>query len=278
MKLFNSIITLSVLLLLITSLNAQENYKLEYKFEKGKTYRYQDVTKTDMTQEMMGKEMKIKSESNIVNRLVVDDVTENGNAVLLISADSMKVFSSTPMGDTTMILSELIGKRTKVILSHLGKIENREIVDSVKLMGRAAGAAQRESIQFPKLSDKVVKIGDTWTATTEDTVNQMGGKIAVTGNFEYKLLGQEKKDGCDCLKITFTGKTTTEGKATMQGMEFFIDGSGKTSGTIYFDAKAGLVVYEETNSDSETNMALTGEQQMIIPITQVTKTVRTLFK
>jgi hypothetical protein len=64
----------------------------------------------------------------------------------------------------------------------------------------------------------------------------------------------------------------------MQGMEFFIDGSGKINGTIYFDAKAGLVVYEETNSDGETNMALTGEQQMIIPITQVTKTVRTLFK
>lgn len=278
MKLFNSIITLSVLFLLITSLNAQDNYKLEYKFEKGKTYRYQDVTKTDMTQEMMGKEMKIKSESNIVNRLIVDDVTKNGNAVLLISADSMKVFSSTPMGDTTMILSELIGKRTKVVLSNLGKIENREIVDSVKITGRAAGAAQREAIQFAKLSDKAVKVGDTWTATTQDTVNQMGGKIAVTSNFEYKLLGQEKKDDCNCLKITFTGKTTTEGKATMQGMEFFIDGSGKTSGTIYFDAKAGLVVYEETNSDSETNMALTGEQQMIIPITQVTKTVRTLLK
>lgn len=278
MKSFNSIIMFSVLFLFIASLKAQDTYKLEYKFEKGKTYRYQDVTKTDMTQEMMGKEMKIKSESNVVNRLVVDDVTKNGNAVLLISADSMKVFSSTPMGDTTIIMSELIGKRTKVVLSNLGKIENREIVDSVKITGRAAGAAQREAIQFAKLSDKVVKIGETWTATTQDTVNQMGGKIAVIGSYEYKLLGQEKKDDRNCLKITYTGKTTTEGKAKMQGMEFFIDGSGKTSGTIYFDAKAGLVVYEETNSDSETNMALTGEQQMIIPITQVTKSIRTLIK
>lgn len=278
MKSFNSIIMFSVLFLFIASLKAQDTYKLEYKFEKGKTYRYQDVTKTDMTQEMMGKEMKIKSESNVVNRLVVDDVTKNGNAILLISADSMKVFSSTPMGDTTIIMSELIGKRTKVVLSNLGKIENREIVDSVKITGRAAGAAQREAIQFAKLSDKVVKIGETWTATTQDTVNQMDGKIAVIGSYEYKLLGQEKKDDRNCLKITYTGKTTTEGKAKMQGMEFFIDGSGKTSGTIYFDAKAGLVVYEETNSDSETNMALTGEQQMIIPITQVTKSIRTLIK
>ena len=278
MKLFKSTITLSLLFLFIAGLNAQDTYKLEYKFEKGKTYRYQDITKTDMTQEMMGKEMKIKSESNVVNRLVVDDVTKNGNAILLISADSMKVFSSTPMGDTTIIMSELIGKRTKVVLSNLGKIENREIVDSVKITGRAAGAAQREAIQFAKLSDKVVKIGETWTATTQDTVNQMGGKIAVTGNYEYTLLGQEKKDDRNCLKITYTGKTTTEGKAKMQGMEFFIDGSGKTSGTIYFDAKAGLVVYEETLNDSETNMALTGEQQMIIPITQVTKSIRTLIK
>jgi hypothetical protein len=251
MNLIKSTITLLLLFLFITGLNAQDTYKLEYKFEKGKTYRYQDVTKTDMTQEMMGKEMKIKSESNVVTRLVVDDVTKNGNAVLLISTDSMKVFSSTPMGDTTIIMSELIGKRTKVILSNLGKIENREVVDSVKITGRAAGAAQREAIQFAKLSDKVVKIGETWTATTQDTVNQMGGKIAVTGSYEYTLLGQEKKDDRNCLKITYTGKTTTEGKAKMQGMEFFIDGSGKTSGTIYFDAKAGLVVYEETLNDSD---------------------------
>jgi hypothetical protein len=278
MKIINSIITLSFLFLFTGGLNAQDTYKLEFKFEKGKTYRYRDDAKTDMTQEMMGKEMKIKSEVNTVIRLVVDDVIKNGDAVLLISADSIKVFSNTPMGDTAMILNDLMGKRTKVTLSNLGKIENREIVDSVVITGRAAGMAQRESMQFTKFSNKAVKVGDTWTATTEDTVDQMGGKISVTSNYEYKLLGQEKKDDRNCLKITFTGKTTTEGKANMQGMEFFIDGSGKTSGTIYFDPKAGLVVYEETDNDSETNMALTGEQQMIIPITQVTKSIRTLIK
>jgi hypothetical protein len=278
MKKLKSFITLMFLALFVSGLSAQETYKLEYKFEKGKTYRYKEVTSGYITQEMMGKEIKMKNETNSVNRLLVDDVTKNGGAVLIISADSMKVFSSSPRGDTTMIINELVGKRTKVTISNIGKIEKREVLDSVKLMGRAAGAAQRESIQFPQLSDKPLKIGDTWIASTSDTLEQMGGKITVASSYEYKLVGKEKKDIHDCFKVSFTGKVTTEGKASVQGMEFFIDGSGKNSGTIFFDQKAGLVVHEETASDTETNMATTGEQQMIIPITQSTKSLRSLLK
>jgi hypothetical protein len=275
---FKSSFTVIILILSISFAYAQESYKLEYKFEKGKNYLYKDITTGDMTQEMMGKEMKMKNESNAVIRIVVDDVTKDGEATLLVSADSLSVFSSTPMGDTTMIMNDMIGKRTKIILLSSGKIEKRETIDSIKMMGRAAGAAQREGIKFAQLSDKPVKIGETWTSSTQDTVNQMGGKIVVTGNHEYTLVGKEKKDGSDCLKITFTGNTTTEGKASVQGMEFFIDGSGKVNGTFFFNPKAGLLVYEESNSDSEINMATTGEQSMIIPITQVTKSIRTLLK
>lgn len=275
---FKSSFTMIILILSITFAYAQESYKLEYKFEKGKTYLYKDFTTGDMTQEMMGKEMKMKNESNAVIRLVVDDVTKDAKAVLLVSTDSLSVFSSTPIGDTTMIMNELIGKRTKVVLSSTGKIEKRETIDSIKLMGRASGAAQREGIKFAQLSDKPVKIGETWTSSTQDTVNQMGGKILVSSDFDYSLAGKEKKNGFDCLKITYKGKTTTEGKGNMQGMEFFIDGSGKINGTFFFDPKTGLLVYEETNSESETNMATTGEQSMIIPITQVTKSIRNLLK
>jgi hypothetical protein len=275
---FKASITMIILILSITFAYAQESYKLEYKFEKGKTYLYKDFTTGDITQEMMGREIKMKNESNAVIRIVVDNVAKDREATLLVSADSLSVFSSTPRGDTTMTMNEMIGKRTKVILSSTGKITKIETIDSIKLMGRAMGGAQREGIKFAQLSDKPVKIGETWTSSTQDTVNQMGGKIVVTGNHEYTLVGKEKKDGYDCLKITFTGKTTTEGKASVQGMEFFIDGSGKVNGTFFFNPKAGLLIYEETNTDSETNMATTGEQSMIIPITQVTKSIRNLLK
>jgi hypothetical protein len=278
MKLLNSLVALSILFLFTSNLSAQESYNLEYKFEKGKTFLFKDVSASNITQEMMGKEMKIKAESNSITRIVVDDVKKDGSAELMVSADSMKVFSSTPMGDTSIIMKDIIGKRTKITTSKFGKPENREIIDSIKLTGRAAGASQRESIRFPQLAGKSIKIGENWTATTTDSVNEMGGTIVVNGTYDYKLVGKEKKNGTECLKITFSGKTATEGKASIQGMEFFIDGSGKTNGTFFFDPKAGIVVSEETDIDNETNMATSGEQSMIIPITQATKSVRTLIK
>ena len=279
MKTTIKLLAFALIFLVTGSIQAQESYKLEYKFEKGKTYRYNDITSGSMTQEMMGKEMKMRNESNTVVRLVVDDVTKDKNIVLMMSADSASLFSSSPRGDTTIYLKELIGKRTKVTISNFGKITNRETIDTVEIGGgRLASAAQREALKFPMLSEIPVKVGDSWSTVNIDTVNQMGGKIVVTSDVVYQVIGKEKKNGTDCLKMTFTGKSTTEGKGVVQGMEFFIDGSGKVNGTLYFDMKAGLVIEEESNTDSETNMATTGEQQMIIPITQTTKSIRTLIK
>ena len=42
---------------------AQQKNTLEYKFEKGKTYRYHQVMKGITTQEMMGREMKVDNGS-----------------------------------------------------------------------------------------------------------------------------------------------------------------------------------------------------------------------
>lgn len=279
MKTTLKILAFALIFLVTVNIQAQESYKLEYKFEKGKTYRYKDVTSGSMTQEMMGREMKMRNESNTVVKLVVDNLTKDKNIVLLISADSARVFSSSPRGDTTIYLKELIGKRTKVTISNLGKITNRETIDTVEISGgRLTSAAQREALKFPILSEKPVKVGDSWSTANIDTMDQMGGKIIVTSDVEYKVVGKEKKNGTDCLKMTFNGKSTTEGKGVVQGMEFFIDGSGKVNGTLYFDVKAGLVIEEESNTDSETNMATTGEQQMIIPMTQTSKSMRTYIK
>ncbi len=279
MKTTFKLLTFVMIFLFIDNVQTQEIYKLEYKFEKGKTYRYKDNTSGSMTQEMMGREMKMRNESNNVVRLVVDNVTKDKNIVLMMSADSARMFSSSPRGDTTIYLKELIGKRTKVTISNLGKIFNREIIDTVEIGGgRMSGGAQREALKFPILSEKPVKAGDSWSAVNIDTVNQMGGKVVVTKDVEYQVIGKEKKNGIDCLKIIFNGKSTVEGKGVVQGMEFFIDGSGKVNGTFYFDVKAGLVIVEESNTDSETNMATTGEQQMIIPITQTTISTLTYIK
>jgi len=231
-----------------------------------------------MIQEMMGREMKIKSGTNSITRVVVDQVEKDDIYSLLVSADSLEVFSSTPMGDTTIVMNDVVGKRTRINMSKLGNILVRETIDTVKMMGRFSSGAQREGIKFPILFEKSLKIGETWNSKTIDTIKQMGGNIAVNSDYTYTLVGKEKINGSECLSVTFTGKYTLEGKTSRQGLEFYLDGSGKNNGKFYFDPKLGLVVEEETNSESEINLATTGEQQMIIPISQTTKSIKKLIK
>ncbi|MDP2208518.1 MAG: hypothetical protein Q8K98_07065 [Bacteroidota bacterium] len=278
-KQLSQLVSMVLIILLIASVAvAQESFKLEYKFEKGKTFRYKDISSGKMTQEMMGKEMKMSSEGEKVIKIIVDDVSKTGDITITTSTDSMKVFSSTPMGDTTIYPTELLNKRTVVTFSNKGKILLEQVIDSIKQTGRMASMAPTEPVKFHILPEDAKAIGTIWNSLTVDTVDRMGGKVLTTSDIEYTLVGKEKKLGYDCLKISFKGKTEIEGKASVQGMELMIEGSGKINGSFYFDPKLGLVVFEDTEVDSEMTMATTGEQAMIIPITQFVKNTRTLVK
>lgn len=274
------LITIILMFVLNLSLvNAQDKFKLEYKFEKGKTYLFQDITTGDVTQEMMGREMKMHNESNSIVRIVVDEVDNDKNISLIISSDSITVRSKTPMGDTSMVLNELIGKRTKILVSNIGKIIKRETLDSIRLRGRMAMNTMREAISFPILPEQPMGIGEKWQGTyTDSMMSTNGPQIITQQNFEYTIVGKEKRAGFDCLKITYTGTTSSEGKFNMQGMEFYIEGTGKATGTFYFAPKIGMLLENEHIIESDMTYASAGENPMTIPVTQKISSVRKLLK
>jgi hypothetical protein len=57
----------------------------------------------------------------------------------------------------------------------------------------------------------------------------------------------------------------------------FIEGSGKSNGTLFFDPTDGLPVAEESTLDLELTIAVTGQQNMTIPQTQSMKTTMVLL-
>ena len=249
---------------------------LEYKFAKGKTYLFSTVTSSNMTQEMGGQEMKMSQGNRFLLRALVDEV-KNGSAVLLVSADSAVTHSKNPMRDTTMVLTDLIGKRMKITVSKSGDILDRQVVDSVTFGGQMRGA-QRELLSLLVLPVKPVKQGDKWNLTKNDTVDQMGGKIFTATQFEFSHAGKETKLGHNCVRINFTAKISTNGNMKMQGMELFVEGGGKVSGTLYFDHDKGIPVLVDSQTDTETTMAATGQQQMTIPISSSQKATTTLVQ
>ena len=276
----NTIVTSIICLLIIFSMNvsAQANYKLEYKFKKGNDYKYRNVTNSDVTQQVSGQEMKIQVSASAIQHFYVDDVT-GGNIVLIATADSVIVSTKMPMRDTTMHLDNLADKKLKILLSPSGKIVKKEFVDSsMDQMTQQYQQIINQSIRFVKLPENEISEGRTWSSEDVDTVSIMGSQILTKANLDYTLGGKEERNGHQCVKISFTGKSSNEGKAKMMGMDLYIEGTGKTSGDVYFDPEQGIVIYSEILSDNNMTMAATGQQKMIIPITQTSKLVQTYIE
>ena len=95
---------------------------------------------------------------------------------------------------------------------------------------------------------------------------------------KYTLAGEEEKNGHKCRKISFSGTIEIGGKMTQMGMEFFMEGSGETTGFIWIDKESCIMIAKESSTDQDMTMALTGQMQMTIPITTTTNSKFTLVE
>jgi hypothetical protein len=241
--LFRTLATLCTVLASLSLVFAQQSHTLVYKFEQGKTYQYKSVSEGTIIQEMMGQEMKI----------------ENGSDL------------------TVSLMTDMIGKRMKIQVKTDGTVLGREIIDTVESANRMRGVGQREALRFHILPKKTVGTGDTWASSFVDTVDNMGGKIVNSVQNSYTVIGRETKNGADCLKVEYTGEIMIEGSGTMQGMDIYIEGAGAVKGTMYFEPAKGMVVQDESTTETESTIAVTGQQNMTIPLSQMSTTVQTLL-
>lgn len=259
------------------SINAQESFKLKYNFKEGKTYSFKNSLDGNITQEAMGREMKI-SLNGLYNVKMTVEKVDGGKAQVVTSLDSGKISSKNPMKDTTISLTPFAGKRTMMTLLQDGSVESTKIIDSIKMFN-LQGFSQKDLVRLVRLPADEVKAGVPWSITTSDTVDMMGaGKMFNTINSTYTIVGKEKVQGHDCLKVSYTGDVKNSGKAQIMGMDFVLEGAGKIAGDFYFDPVMGMAIRNDGTMDNEMTMATTGQQNMIIPITQSLKTTISLIE
>ncbi len=252
--------------------------KLEYKFEKGKIYRYCDIMEAKSTQEMMGQEVKTEMHGVNILRLVSDGVNPAGSNVLVASVDSAVISIKAPGVDTTRVPPNVVGRKFHMTLAKNGEVSNFKSIDTIE--DDESQNLQSQLGHYPRLSQNTVIEGSTWNAAWIDTVEQkqFGGKLVTDTKEEYTLVGKESKNGYNCVKIASTGKFTITGKGSMMGMDLHIEGTGKTSGTIFFNPAQGIIIASESNIDMEMTVATTGQSSMVIPTTESMKIVRTLVQ
>ncbi len=271
-----SLIAISYMLLFVISVHAQDLYKLFYNFEQGKVYRYQDLIKSKTTQEMMGQEIRVDTKAEIMHKIVVDSVLENGNFLLTISFDSIRAQINSKQMDTVLALKEIPAKRKKVEIDKCGNYINKGSIDKIVIGGQLADEILQNKIELHILNDKELKIGDKWETTVFDTVDIMGTLIVSKIKAKYKILKKENKFNRDCLKIEYKSESESEGNIKMQGEALYFESSTDVEGIFYYDLVASLIIYEEADITDNTSLATSGPRSMIIPITQKTSFTRKL--
>ena len=259
-------------LCLITSMtiHAQVRYDLQFKYLPGTVYRYNSVETFTSQQDFNGQDMTINGGSDSRINMEVVTVGPDSSLVVMVGYDAMRTFVKSAMMDTVIELKELIGKRTKLTMNRYGVEIGRVTPDSSEFSGRLGMLNKStQDAGFFKLPRHGIGVGEKWAAKVSDSAGFGEGYITNSGTIEYTLIGPDLKNARNCLKIGFISKSDVNGKISQMGMDFFAEGTNESSGTIWFDSDAGVVVLQEITSTQELTIAASDPVPIAIPMTQI---------
>lgn len=277
-RFFSSTLVFSLMLCL--SAAAADKNSVRYKLPNGKTLKYTMTMDTEMLQEVMGSEQEIESNMTIKAILTAGGQNEAGNLVFTLVYDSFIAEIHSAMMDSTGENPEgIVNKRIKKVITPSGdQVESVEI-DTFKLglFSRGGFSSDREFLlDFP---DAPLEMGTPVARSDVDSIASMGGMMRVESDVNFTWVGNEPMMGFDCMKIELDGTVRLEGNGTMRGMmDIFLEGDGDVTGTAYFAPDEGVLVSYENVGDFEMTIAVTGQQNMTIPVTQTTKSKMKLEK
>ncbi|MBD3385569.1 hypothetical protein GF407_11670 [candidate division KSB1 bacterium] len=259
------------LIILMVSLAFSGDISLQYKLEPGSSYKYKVDSSVKMVQEMMGQENVSDIKSDVLVTLTADSLKDETLFLHAVYEDFVIDVSSARI-DTTLSMQDLLNKRIKVEMTKWGNTLDVATIDTFPKTQMMQGGSDPEQLFyrfFPKLPVESVSQDGVWQITDPDTIETMGGKVVVTPDVEYTAMGTETWNGHECLKVKYVGDLTLEGEGSQQGFNFFMEGDGSVEGTYYFDAKQGVVVQIDNSSTQDVTIAITGQQNLTIPQSQV---------
>ena len=262
----NRILLTSLLLLAIVATATAGGEKLRYKFEKGKTYTYAVSSESKLNGQTMGQEFSMDSKSDLTIAMVSSTATNDGGWELVVRIETGKIKVNFPMmglRDTTIELTEYIGKRAKVVITGRGKTLSVEPIDTIqpgRLAMMTGSPLEMFRRLFVTLPEQPVDVKTAWKESTPDTTNSGGVKVVIKPSIDFSVAAKETRGEYPTFRIPYTGKSTMEGTGTQRGMDVTVDGTVKSTGTMYFAPSEGLLVEAESTSDVDQTVTFTGAQ------------------
>ncbi len=242
---------------------------LEYRLDKGKALDYQVENKMVQSLEVMGNAMQ--TEINSGHKFTLQSRgKENEDLLFNVKINDMSMSVKSMMGDMSPDVSSVIGKSFTMLLSPLGRESGLAGADSITYdfePGGKRGISSEFQNLFPNLAGRPLKIGDTWTYP--DTINMDQGKLKIAFILQNvnTLAGLETVSGMECVKVNATVTGTVQGEGEQMGQNMVWDGEMEAKDTWYFAYREGVLVQTASEGFMEATIAISGAQNMTIPMT-----------
>ncbi|MCU0644881.1 MAG: hypothetical protein MUC94_11540 [bacterium] len=256
--------------------NEQTGFILNYRLVPDQVWKYSSTNDQNMNMEQMGQSIAIKTKSLTIYSIKGTGINQQKNLQSNVTLDTMSIAMSSPMGENKPDLSSVIGKNFGMTFTSKGKELDYTRTEALEIdFGKMPGGKQDLSSYFrnifPDLPEQPVKIGETWISKDSLTIHQMGMEVKTKTETTNKLEGQEVVAGMECLKIASKSKGTVDGKGENMGMNMSVEGDTDATTTWYFAYKLGIFVKAESESFMESKIAISGPQNMTMPMSQETK-------
>lgn len=253
--------------------DAETGFILQYRMVPNQSYEYRGTSQESSVTEMMGQTMQ--SETNITSNYTITTTGTDDQKNLLteITLNSLDWFSKGMQGERTVDTESVIGKSFGLTVSLCGKELEYSGVDTLPQidLGRMGGKRSMKSMfrsVLPDLPTEPTKIGGSWISKEEYMENQSNMDITVVIESDNTLEGFETINGSECLTIKTKSTGTLDGTGSMMGSDMTFEGDLEGESTWYFDYKKGIFIKSSSEGIMEGTVAISGQANMTIPMSQ----------
>lgn len=273
-------LTLTLLFVFVIASNAsfgQESVMLKYNFKEGKSFKTTMNLTNEMVQSMMGQEMKATSSVGVISEYKISKVDAKSNATALVTILDLTA-TTVAMGKENVVKkSDFKKENICAEYDQTGKSISGKLIDTTEDFSTVGSFQGYVKLQI--LPAREVKVGEVWNEKQIDTVDNGPSNpmsfMTTAMDTEYTLVGKEVREGKNVYKISYKSSMELAGKGKQMNMDLFLEGTGEVTGFFYFDPAASVTVYSEGNTEMNSTITVSGQQNMSIPMTQKVKVVST---
>jgi len=258
--------------------NATDGFVLTYRSPVGAEQSYNFDMDMNMLMNVMGNDMEtiITVDSEIFTRTKY--VADDGSLTFGMGFNSLDVSVSSPQGDMSPDVSEILGKEIELVLSKNGKvmeIKNLDQLPQVEGMGQQIGDNLRNF--FYNLPEEPVTYEESWTATDSYITKFGENETETTSNATYTLLDKRIKEEIECLRIGFEQTADIKSTGVQQGMNYTMTAVAKNEGELLFAYKEGYYIEAVSEGTLEGTIVMEA-MGMEMPVNATSKMTTKLIK